>query len=146
MKFTFLAVSISFLPGGNLVGIWVFASQSYPSQEGGSSPRLQFSPIPSLSPLRAGRIPKPGTGVQFHLEQAKARSARRLREGRGRPIDSLARNLHLVDEFGVEFSEPTAVLQGLTLANLQQLKQDILQYQVPSPCRPSPGCPILVGF
>eukprot|EP00884_Botryococcus_braunii_P020423 jgi/Botrbrau1/7064/Bobra.0165s0087.1 len=66
---------------------------------------------------------------EFHLDQAKARSARRLREGRARPIDNLARNLHLVDEFGVEFEEPTAVLHGLTLADLQQLKQDILQYQ-----------------
>lgn len=69
-------------------------------------------------------------GGQFHLEQAKARSVRRLREGRARPIDTLARNLHLVDEFGVEFLEPTAVFQGLTLADLQQLKEDALQYQV----------------
>ena len=39
--------------------------------------------------------------AQFHLDQAKLRAARRLREGRARPIDQLVRLLHLADEFGV---------------------------------------------
>ena len=68
--------------------------------------------------------------AQFHLDQAKLRAARRLREGRARPIDQLVRLLHLADEFGVAPDAPHLVFDKLGLADARELEDAIEQLQV----------------
>lgn len=61
----------------------------------------------------------------FHREQAKLRSEIRLRENRAKPIDILAKNLELSDEFDVEMNEPYKIFRGLSLLDLEDLMKDI---------------------
>lgn len=68
--------------------------------------------------------------AQFHLEQAKQRARARLREERPKPIDLLARTLHLAAEFGIEPEPPHSVFDRLTLTEIRELKRGILDFQV----------------
>lgn len=68
--------------------------------------------------------------VQFHLDQAKMRSTQRLREGRGKPCDVVAKDLHLADLFDMEAAPPYAVFAGLTLMEMRELHEDIELWQV----------------
>eukprot|EP00299_Pterocystis_sp_00344_P019318 c9597_g1_i1.p1 GENE.c9597_g1_i1~~c9597_g1_i1.p1 ORF type:complete len:610 (-),score=174.12 c9597_g1_i1:31-1755(-) len=62
---------------------------------------------------------------EFHLQQAKIRSEIRLRENRAKPIDILAKNLELSDEFDLEINEPYKIFTGLQLSELEDVKKDI---------------------
>lgn len=66
---------------------------------------------------------------EFHLEQAKQRARARLREERPKPIDLLARTLHLAAEFGIEPEPPHSVFDRLTLTEIRELKRGILDFQ-----------------
>ena len=70
------------------------------------------------------------SAAQFHMEQAKLRAGRRLREGRPRPIDNLVRTLHLASEYGVDADPPYATFDKLGLADLHELQDSIHQLQV----------------
>lgn len=72
--------------------------------------------------------------VQFHLEQAKLRAARRLREGRVKPIDNLVRTLHLASEYGVDPDPPYATFDKLGLMDLHELQDSIHLLQVNPAC------------
>ena len=73
---------------------------------------------------------------QFHLDQAKARAEIRLREGRGRPIDLLSRNLHADprdegDGPGPRFDHsvrPLEMFENLTLGEMEELRSDLDAY------------------
>lgn len=74
---------------------------------------------------------------EFHLEQTKKRAKIRLKEGRAKPIDILAKNLQMIDEndselleggFEVEMSEPYSIFTGLPLPELESLRADITSY------------------
>ena len=69
---------------------------------------------------------------QFHMEQAKLRASRRLREGRPRPVDTLVRTLHLAQDFGVDPDPPYAAFEKLGLLDLRDLQDNIHQLQVRS--------------
>ncbi|KAI3968580.1 hypothetical protein MKW92_033110 [Papaver armeniacum] len=65
---------------------------------------------------------------EFHFNQSKIRSGIRLREGRIKPIDILSK--HLDDSDGFEFEideldEPYMVFQGLTVKDMEELRDDI---------------------
>ena len=77
---------------------------------------------------------------EFHLKQARQRSFIRIREGRERPVDILAKNTLLAEaaERGededdanrpianeVELNEPASVFLSLPSAELEQLRRDI---------------------
>ena len=77
---------------------------------------------------------------EFHLKQARQRSFIRIREGRERPVDILAKNLLLAEAADkgededdanraiateVELGEPATVFQSLPAADLEQLLSDI---------------------
>ena len=68
--------------------------------------------------------------LQFHLETAKKRAQQRMREGRAKPIDALAINLFLMEEFDVNMTAPYSVFIGLTLDDVEELCDDIKGYQV----------------
>ena len=72
---------------------------------------------------------EPGLRAQFHLEQAKLRAARRLREGRPRPVDTLLRMLHLTSEFGVAPEPPYAAFDKLGLGDLRDLAASVQELQ-----------------
>ena len=74
-------------------------------------------------------IHRPGV-LQFHLENAKARARHRLQEGRQKPVDLLVRDLILGEEFDVGSEPPYSVFNGLSLPEVQELEEDILEYQV----------------
>lgn len=73
----------------------------------------------------------------FHLQQAKLRSKLRLKEGRAKPIDLLARYIYVFgekdpnekndepDEVSVEVIEPYQYLNNLRLTDLEDLLEDI---------------------
>lgn len=67
--------------------------------------------------------------MQFQFEMSKARAEIRLREGRAKPIDILAKNLKLSDDFDVEIDEPYTVFQGLAVADMEELQGEIRMYQ-----------------
>ncbi len=67
--------------------------------------------------------------AQFHLENAKKRAQQRLREGRAKPIDVLAANLHLMEEFDVNVTTPYSVFAGISLSECRELADDIKGYQ-----------------
>jgi hypothetical protein len=67
---------------------------------------------------------------QFHLETAKKRAQQRMREGRAKPIDALAINLFLMEEFDVNMTAPYSVFIGLALDEVEELCDDIKGYQV----------------
>lgn len=74
--------------------------------------------------------------VQFHLEQAKARTQQRLREGRPKPIDVIVRNLYFPDDMDADAADPYEVAKSLTLPELRELTDDVQNYQV----NPLAGC------
>lgn len=62
----------------------------------------------------------------FHSRQAKLRSEIRIRDGRAKPIDLLAKYIHAEDfDLAVEMHEPYTFLIGLTVADLEDLLEDI---------------------
>ncbi|KAF9596740.1 hypothetical protein IFM89_012939 [Coptis chinensis] len=62
---------------------------------------------------------------EFHFDQSKIRSDIRLREGRTKPIDVLSRHLNVSDDVEVEIEEPYKVFQGLTVKEMEELRDDI---------------------
>ena len=79
-------------------------------------------------------ISKISAPVQFHLETAKRRAQQRMREGRAKPIDALAVNLFLMEEFDVNTTAPYSVFIGLSLEDVEELLDDIKGYQVRAAC------------
>ncbi|PKA54344.1 hypothetical protein AXF42_Ash000177 [Apostasia shenzhenica] len=65
---------------------------------------------------------------EFHFDQSKVRSQIRLREGRVKPIDVLAKNLNCSDDFDIEINEPYMVFKGLTVKEMEELRDDIKMY------------------
>lgn len=62
------------------------------------------------------------------LQQAKVRSELRLKEGRGRPIDIVAKNIHgQGDDFNPS-ATPDTLFDGLTARELEELRGDIEAY------------------
>ncbi|OQR67170.1 hypothetical protein BIW11_02247 [Tropilaelaps mercedesae] len=65
----------------------------------------------------------------FHLQQAKLRSKIRIKDGRAKPIDLLARYISAEEEdFSVDMIEPYFYLNGLTLDDFEDLIEDINVY------------------
>ncbi|RUS88800.1 hypothetical protein EGW08_003430 [Elysia chlorotica] len=65
----------------------------------------------------------------FHLNQAKLRSTIRIKDGRAKPIDLLAKYVSAEDdELAVEMHEPYTYLYGLTIQDLEDLLEDIKVY------------------
>jgi len=65
----------------------------------------------------------------FNLEQAKRRSEIRIQEGRPKPIDILFKNLNMdVLDLDLELNEPYKIFNDLSLAELEELRKDILMY------------------
>ncbi|GFS23118.1 cactin-like [Elysia marginata] len=65
----------------------------------------------------------------FHLNQAKLRSTIRIKDGRAKPIDLLAKYISAEDdELAVEMHEPYTYLYGLTIQDLDDLLEDIKVY------------------
>ncbi|RZC77240.1 hypothetical protein C5167_001418 [Papaver somniferum] len=65
---------------------------------------------------------------EFHFDQSKIRSGIRLREGRIKPIDILSKHLDDSDDFEFEIDEldePYMVFQGLTVKDMEELREDI---------------------
>ncbi|GAB4833521.1 hypothetical protein Ancab_031765 [Ancistrocladus abbreviatus] len=62
---------------------------------------------------------------EFHFDQSKIRSRIRLQEGRMKPIDVLTKYLDDSDDFDVELNEPYAVFRGLTVKEMEELREDI---------------------
>ena len=65
---------------------------------------------------------------KFHLEQSRVRAKIRIREGRAKPIDVLAKNLH-EDDMDVEITEPYKLFRGLQIPALEELQKDISVHQ-----------------
>lgn len=65
---------------------------------------------------------------EFHFDQSKFRSQIRLREGRVKPIDILAKNFDCSDDFDIEINEPYMVFMGLTVREMEELHDDIKMY------------------
>ncbi|XP_015221015.2 splicing factor Cactin [Lepisosteus oculatus] len=65
----------------------------------------------------------------FHLQQAKLRSKIRIRDGRAKPIDLLAKYISAEDDdLAVEMHEPYTFLNGLTVSDMDDLLEDIKVY------------------
>ena len=65
----------------------------------------------------------------FHLNQAKQRTEIRLREGRAKPIDLVARYVHTSPEdMDASMHEPYMIFNGLSLSDLEDLHADINVY------------------
>lgn len=65
----------------------------------------------------------------FHLHQAKLRSKIRIRDGRAKPIDLLAKYISAEDDdLAVEMHEPYTFLNGLTATDMDDLLEDIKVY------------------
>ncbi|RXM91315.1 Cactin [Acipenser ruthenus] len=65
----------------------------------------------------------------FHLHQAKLRSKIRIRDGRAKPIDLLAKYISAEDDdLAVEMHEPYTFLNGLTVYDMDDLLEDIKVY------------------
>ncbi|KAF5737506.1 cactin isoform X2 [Tripterygium wilfordii] len=62
---------------------------------------------------------------EFHFDQSKVRSEIRLREGRTKPIDVLSKQLNGSDDFDIEINEPYMVFKGLTVKEMEELRDDI---------------------
>ncbi|NWZ68759.1 CATIN protein, partial [Acrocephalus arundinaceus] len=66
---------------------------------------------------------------RFHLQQAKLRSKIRIRDGRAKPIDLLAKYISAEDDdLAVEMHEPYTFLNGLTVSDMEDLVEDIQVY------------------
>jgi len=66
---------------------------------------------------------------KFHLEQSRVRAKIRIREGRAKPIDVLAKNLH-EDDMDVEITEPYKLFRGLQVKPLEELEKDISLHKI----------------
>ncbi|XP_057742904.1 splicing factor Cactin [Arachis stenosperma] len=62
---------------------------------------------------------------EFHFDQSKVRSEIRLREGRAKPIDVLTKQLNGSDDLDIEINEPYMVFKGLTVKEMEELRDDI---------------------
>jgi len=62
---------------------------------------------------------------EFHLDQAKHRTAIRIKTNRARPIDVLSKNLLLDDTFDMEMTEPYKIFRGLPMNEIEELKEDL---------------------
>lgn len=62
---------------------------------------------------------------EFHFDQSKIRSHIRSREGRMKPIDILSKNLNVSDDFDIEINEPYVVFKGITVKEMEDLRDDI---------------------
>ncbi|KAJ8754214.1 hypothetical protein K2173_002114 [Erythroxylum novogranatense] len=62
---------------------------------------------------------------EFHFDQSKIRSEIRLREGRVKPIDVLSKHLNVSDDLDIEINEPYMVFKGLTVKEMEELRDDI---------------------
>lgn len=64
---------------------------------------------------------------KFHLRQTRVRSQIRIREGRAKAIDRVQRNLSSVgtDEFDIEVPEPQSIFPGLSVFELEEVREDI---------------------
>ncbi|XP_010543454.1 PREDICTED: cactin [Tarenaya hassleriana] len=65
---------------------------------------------------------------EFHFDQSKVRSQIRLQEGRTKPIDILCKHLDGSDDVDIELSEPYMVFKGLTVKEMEELRDDIKMY------------------
>lgn len=65
---------------------------------------------------------------EFHLEQAKVRARQRLAAGRPQAIDLLTNNLFLLDGFDPDEQDPGAIVAGLNVWQLKELKSDVETY------------------
>ncbi|KAI5319202.1 hypothetical protein L3X38_038910 [Prunus dulcis] len=109
-----------------------------------SAPALGLN-WPEGQPDFVGPLPNPGLGSslelenraraeyqdwekkeeEFHFDQSKVRSEIRLREGRIKPIDVLSKHLNGSDEFDIEINEPYMVFKGLSVKEMEELRDDI---------------------
>ncbi|CAN8212615.1 unnamed protein product [Coccothraustes coccothraustes] len=65
----------------------------------------------------------------FYLQQAKLQSKIRIRDGRAKPIDLLAKYISAEDDdLSVEMHEPYTFLNGLTISDMEDLVEDIQVY------------------
>ena len=55
---------------------------------------------------------------------------RRLRDGRPTPIDMIAKNLHLLDEFDFDMVDPWRFFAGLLYEDMANLADEIKEYKV----------------
>ncbi|XP_028789932.1 cactin [Neltuma alba] len=62
---------------------------------------------------------------EFHFDQSKVRSQIRLLEGRAKPIDILTKQLSGSDDLDIEINEPYMVFKGLTVKEMEELRDDI---------------------
>jgi len=79
---------------------------------------------------------------EFHLKQAKLKTDIRLKQGRPKPIDLIAKNLKLLDtenennqqleepiltmdDIDIEMREPYIIFKGLSVKELEELRSDI---------------------
>ncbi|KAK6290184.1 hypothetical protein POUND7_001725 [Theobroma cacao] len=62
---------------------------------------------------------------EFHFDQSKVRSEIRLREGRMKSIDVLSKHLNGSDDMDIELNEPYMVFKGLTVKEMEELRDDI---------------------
>ncbi|XP_044498548.1 cactin [Mangifera indica] len=65
---------------------------------------------------------------EFHFDQSKVRSEIRLREGRVKAIDILCNHLSGSDDLDIEINEPYMVFKGLTVKEMEELREDIKMY------------------
>ena len=67
----------------------------------------------------------------FHLKQAQLRSEIRIRDGRAKPVDLLAKYISSQSEdLNVDIHEPYTYIEGLGKKELEDLLEDISVYQV----------------
>ncbi|GAY62608.1 hypothetical protein CUMW_219190 [Citrus unshiu] len=65
---------------------------------------------------------------EFHFDQKKLGSEIRLREGRVKPIDVLCKHLSGSDDLDKEINEPYMAFKGLTVKDMEELRDDIKMY------------------
>ncbi|KAH9671685.1 Cactin [Citrus sinensis] len=65
---------------------------------------------------------------EFHFDQRKLGSEIRLREGRVKPIDVLCKHLSGSDDLDIEINEPYMAFKGLTVKDMEELRDDIKMY------------------
>ncbi len=97
------------------------------SQEGSPSlSHTRYSPISNLRPAPDSAL----RCLQFHFENMKLKAQQRIREGRQQPVDPLAVNLFLMPEFDASVSAPHAIFIGLTLSEVEDVRDEIMTWQV----------------
>ena len=78
--------------------------------------------------------------LQFHFENMKLKAQQRIKEGRPQPVDPLAVNLFLMPEFDASISAPHAIFIGLTLAEVEDVCEEIMTWQVSIYTSSCPEC------